>query len=96
MANNKIIFGDEVLIDLTEDTVTPDTLAEGYVAHDRSGNIITGVMSTNKVTDVSTNEAMTAILTRATDTDIGEVYRYVGVSDGVYENGSIYIVTKEE
>lgn len=95
MANNKIIFGEEVLIDLTSDTVTPDTLATGYVAHDRSGAVITGRMEPNKVTDVSTNEAMTNILLRATDSDLNKVYRYVGVTDAVYENGSIYIVTKE-
>lgn len=95
MANNKIIFGEEVLIDLTSDTVTPDTLAAGYVAHDRSGTVITGRMEPNKVTDVSTNEAMTNILLRATDSDLNKVYRYVGVTDAVYENGALYVVTKE-
>lgn len=95
MANNKIIFGDEVLIDLTPDTVTADTLAEGYIAHDRSGNTIVGKMSTNKVTNISRNEAMTDILLRATDADVGKVYRFVGPTDGVYENGSLYVVTKE-
>lgn len=42
MANNKIIFGGETLIDLTGDTVTPDKLAQGVTAHDKSGEIITG------------------------------------------------------
>ena len=42
MANNKIILGDEVLMDLTEDTVTEDTLFEGETAHDASGNKIIG------------------------------------------------------
>lgn len=42
MAKNKIIFGNEVLIDLTQDTVEPSKLASGYTAHDRSGAIITG------------------------------------------------------
>lgn len=42
MANNKIIYGDKVLIDLTQDTVTPNKLAQGITAHDRSGAIITG------------------------------------------------------
>lgn len=32
----------ETLIDLTADTVTPETLLSGYTAHDRSGAIITG------------------------------------------------------
>ena len=42
MANNKVIFGNEVLIDLTADTVEASKLASGYTAHDRSGAIITG------------------------------------------------------
>lgn len=42
MARNKIIFGGETLIDLTADTVTAATLAEGVTAHDKSGAIITG------------------------------------------------------
>lgn len=32
----------ETLIDLTADTVTPETLLSGYTAHDRSGAVITG------------------------------------------------------
>ena len=42
MAKNKIIYGGEVLIDLTADTVVADKLAAGYTAHDRSGEMITG------------------------------------------------------
>ncbi len=42
MAVNKAIFGNRVLIDLTSDTVTPDTLLRGFTAHDKSGYIITG------------------------------------------------------
>lgn len=39
---NKVIYGSEVLIDLTADTVTPDLLSSGVTAHDKSGKIITG------------------------------------------------------
>lgn len=42
MANNKVILNGETLIDLTEDTVTEDTLLEGETAHDASGNAIIG------------------------------------------------------
>lgn len=42
MANNKVIFGDTVLIDLTSDTVSADKVLTSYTAHDASGNIITG------------------------------------------------------
>lgn len=42
MAVNKVIYGGNVLIDLTSDTVTVDKLASGITAHDKSGKIITG------------------------------------------------------
>jgi hypothetical protein len=44
MGANKITYYGKVLIDLTSDTVTPETLAEGVTAHDKSGAKITGTM----------------------------------------------------
>ena len=42
-ANKVIAFG-QVLIDLTEDTVSPECLLQGYTAHDASGAAITGTL----------------------------------------------------
>jgi len=42
MAKNKVIFGNQVLIDLTSDTVTESDILYGKTAHDKSGEIITG------------------------------------------------------
>lgn len=54
MANSKVVLNTgEVLIDLTGDSVTPDKLANGATAHDKSGEIITG---TNTF-DVDSSEA---------------------------------------
>ena len=47
MANefvNKVIVNGETKLDLTGDTVTPDSLLQGVTAHDSSGNEITGTM----------------------------------------------------
>lgn len=57
MAINKVEFGDEVLIDLTEDTVTEDTLLEGETAHDASGNQIRGIAKID-TTEVSTTDLL--------------------------------------
>lgn len=54
MAKNKIIYGSEVLIDLTADTVTEDTLAQGITAHDKSGEIITGTSTKDSDTSDAT------------------------------------------
>lgn len=42
MAINKVIYGGEVLIDLTSDTVTSEKLLSGVKAHDKSGAQVTG------------------------------------------------------
>lgn len=54
---NKVVYGNETLIDLTADTVTADKLAKGYTAHDKSGEIITG---TNTY-DADTQDANVAV-----------------------------------
>ena len=42
MAKNKIIYGSEVLIDLTDDTAMAADILSGKKAHNRTGNQITG------------------------------------------------------
>lgn len=48
MAVNKVVIngtdGETVLIDLTEDTVTPETLLSGVTAHNKSGEAISGTI----------------------------------------------------
>lgn len=48
MAVNQVIYGGETLIDLTNDTVTPETLAVGATAHTANGEQIVGTMLGNK------------------------------------------------
>ncbi len=50
MAVNKVVYSGQTLVDLTSDTVTADTLAEGVTAHNASGNKITGTMKANTPT----------------------------------------------
>lgn len=45
MGVNKVMYGSETLIDLTEDTVTADKLLSGYTAHNAAGELITGTFS---------------------------------------------------
>lgn len=42
MAVNKVVYGSETLIDLTEDTATADTVADGYTLHLANGTRATG------------------------------------------------------
>ena len=56
MAKNKVVYGNEVLIDLTSDTVTAANLDSGVTAHDASGAIITG--TSTKDSDTSEDTAL--------------------------------------
>lgn len=99
MGNNKVIFGDTTLIDLTSDTVTPSKLASGTTAHDKSGEPITGT-----AVDL---DGLSTSTTAITDTDIfatkenggsnwvkkamSKVWDYVKGKIGISSTGSTYL-----
>ena len=62
---NKIIYGGNVLLDLTGDTVTAADLAYGVKAHDNSGTQITGI-STKDSDTTDANAAASEILLNKT------------------------------
>ena len=41
---NKCVINGTTYLDLSNDTVTADKLLEGYTAHDKNGEIITGTI----------------------------------------------------
>lgn len=51
MAVNKVIYGSNTLIDLTADTVTEESLLEGYIAHKADGSVIVGNFKGGSVTE---------------------------------------------
>lgn len=68
MGINKIIYGGETLIDLSGDTVTAETLAEGITAHRADGEQITGTMTSGSEGDGTEllNSMMTRKITKLT------------------------------
>ena len=85
MANNKVQLSDgTVLLDLTGDTVTPETLLSGVTAHNAAGNPIVGTAVGIKLTGI-------AITTPPTKTDYkaGETFDPAGmVVTATYSNGA--------
>lgn len=53
MAVNKVEINGEVKLDLTQDTVTEDTLLQGVTAHDAAGNPVEGKVLTTPVPKTS-------------------------------------------
>lgn len=45
MAINKVVYDGNTIVDLTSDTVSPESLLNGVTAHDKSGASIMGVMT---------------------------------------------------
>jgi len=81
MGNSKIILGNETLIDLTSDTVTPDTLLAGTTAHDRSGNQVTGTVY-GVPSGGTTGQYLTKHSNADGDTEWTTLYAMTGASAG--------------
>ena len=71
MAVNKVVINrdgaPEVLMDLTGDTVTADSLVVGYTAHDKKGERVTGANPYAKAETDATVNAQTNLITQLKD-----------------------------
>lgn len=92
MAINKVIYGGEVLIDLTSDTVTSEKLLSGVKAHDKSGAQVTGTCTYDADTS-DANAKNSEILSGKTAYVNGEK-----VTGAMKNNGAVTgtIATKEQ
>jgi len=98
MANNKIVYGDQTLIDLTSDTVTPETLAMGETAHSASGAQIVGTMSPSGPTTILTpsNASPPAIVDGTAYTADGDGYAIESYWNITPNNDNPVALTKEK
>lgn len=104
MANNRIELGDgTILMDLTEDTVTRETLVKGSVAHDSAGNKIEGSfdpdskylpLTGGKLTGNLEGKYITGTWLQTTEaTDLGRAPGKIAVLD---DSGWVYYRTPVE
>lgn len=76
---NKVVYGNNTIIDLTSDTVTPNDVLRGATFHDRSGTSQTGAVDTHTMTPTPN-----ASLTRADlQTAIASAVTEGGINDDV-------------
>ena len=59
MAVNKVVLGEDTLIDLTADTVSADKLSKGITAHDMAGEPIVGTMEAGGGTNYTFTDGLT-------------------------------------
>lgn len=82
MAVSKVVLETgEVLMDLTKDSVTPETLAFGVTAHDKAGNQITGT-NTNDVDSSQATAKASEILAGKTAGVGGELIEGTAPNNG--------------
>jgi len=78
---NKVEYAGETLIDLTEDSVTPDKLMRGETAHDATGATITGMMGGLEVSNTEpTNPSVDVWFQEQQGTPV-EVYTVPEIND---------------
>lgn len=102
MAVNKVVMntteGQETLIDLTGDTVTPETLAMGETAHSASGEQIVGVMSVSDEVLVLTSNQLVQLTKEELAAKYTDGTRIVIITDdsenlvpeSINEKGEVY------
>lgn len=62
MGVSKVEFGENTLVDLTNDTVTPNSLLSGYSAHNKAGELIQGLLQKGVNTDDANATAATILV----------------------------------
>ena len=100
MAVNKVVYGDDTLIDLTEDTVTPEDVLNGVSFHSADGEQKTGsvVVAPLSDTEVSQNKVWSSKKTNSMldswhTNAIGEVDEQILNSGNVGEREIEFSVT---
>lgn len=99
MGRSKIIFGNQTLLDLTNDTVTASSMLDGVTAHGRNGELVTGNIEKEEIhtehiymypLDFSFNSnGMYTISTRNWTSDINKFIEHLDM-----ELGEFYIHVK--
>ena len=94
MAVNKVVYDGNTLIDLTDDSVTPETLASGATAHSADGTRIVGTMRT--VDELLENVTVNDTLTWDGNTEGKTVFDMMGDGSYTYYPVSDAVITLDD
>lgn len=95
-AVNKVEINGEVKLDLTQDTVTEDTLLQGVTAHDAAGNTIEGKVVTTpvpKTSDLLKGDGKGGVTAATPDTDYLKTAPVTSVNGATGATKSTFYVT---
>ena len=88
MGVSKVDYDNQTLIDLSNDTVTPQTLAKGYTAHNSNGDKIVGIMTSG---DAPSSGSGIIDVTELPTSDIDENAVYRLTENVQIEKNEVYI-----
>lgn len=77
MAINKVVYGEETLLDVSDDTATADKILSGFTAHDHTGNQVVGTAAI-QLGHITTLEELEEIY----DSEDGFLLSYDNVTTG--------------
>lgn len=96
MAVNKVEINGEVKLDLTQDTVTEDTLLQGVTAHDAAGNPVEGkvlITPVPKTSDLLKGDGAGGVTAATPGTDYLKTAPVTSVNGAIGEVKSTFYVT---
>lgn len=96
MAVNKVEINGEVKLDLTQDTVTENTLLKGVTAHDAAGNSIEGKVVTTPVPKTSNllkGDGAGGVTAATPGTDYADVFIIDCTADGTVDDSMPITIT---
>lgn len=96
MAVNKVEINGEVKLDLTQDTVTEDTLLQGVTAHDAAGNPVEGkvlITPVPKTSDLLKGDGKGGVTAATPGTDYLKTAPVTSVNGAIGEVKSTFYVT---
>lgn len=91
MAINKVVYAGKTLIDISDSTVTADTLAEGVIAYNAAGERIVGTHKCSSGVTVTDDEVGNVIVTGLSITDDGSGNITISGGTAIDEDGNVII-----
>lgn len=82
MPNNKVLFGDDVVMDITDTTATSESVLDGEVFYDRSGTRVVGSVVTTPVDDAMSDTSENAVMNKV-------IKKYIDDEDATKQNALI-------
>ena len=91
VGKSKVVFEGDTLLDLTADTVTPETLLKGATAHNAAGEAITGTLEAGASTDWAAIAMQNIGEILAIQAHNGNSFAPIGIQADAFQDNSLWM-----